>query len=184
MKYIITETIISKSILNNETGEVSEEEFIQRKLKNKSCKGGWRMMYNDFEYVLISMKSPKVVKAVLQLKNMFKASVSQIVINKTTMCKDFGMNRVTFSNFIGRLISYDFLIELDDKQYRMNPFMYLPYQSSARELQDEWEKIRNDNIYRRRGLSNLEYKLIMQNKLELSHIENVIIDTNREFNGK
>jgi hypothetical protein len=128
------------------------------------------------------MKSPKEVKAVLQLKNMFKASTSQIVINKSTMCKDFEMTRVTFSNFIGRLISYDFLIELDDKQYRMNPFMYLPYQSSARELQDEWERIRSDNLYRRRGLSSLEYKLIKEDKLLFLDIVNGMMDTNRKFN--
>jgi hypothetical protein len=63
------------------------------------------------------MKSPKEVKALLQLKNMFKASISQIVINKSTMCKDFGMTRVPFSNFITRLISYNFLIELSDKRF-------------------------------------------------------------------
>ena len=154
MKYVITETIIAKSILNNKTGEVTCEEFIQRKQKNKTFKGGWKIMYSDFEYVLIKMKSPKEIKALLKLKNMFKASTIQIVINKSTMCKDFEMNRVSFSNFITRLISYDFLIELNDKQYRMNPFMYLPYKSSGLELQEEWNKIREDNLYKRRGLSN------------------------------
>jgi len=136
-------------------------------------------MYSDFEYVLIKMKSPKEIKALLKLKNIFKASTIQIVINKSTMCKDFEMNRVSFSNFITRLISYDFLIELNDKQYRMNPFMYLPYKSSGLELQEEWNKIREDNLYKRRGLSNQEYRLIEEKKLKLEEIENVLIDKNR-----
>jgi len=179
LNYVITETIITKSILNNQTGEIDDEEFIQRKSKTKTYKGGWRMMYIDFEYVLIEMKSPKEVKALLQLKNMFKASTNQIVINKSRMCKDFGMTRVTFSNFITRLISYDFLIELIDKQYRMNPFMYLPYRSNGKELQDEWEKIRNKNLYKRRGLSNDEYKLIKDKKLDIESFKNVLVDENR-----
>ena len=136
-------------------------------------------MYSDFEYVLIKMKSPKEIKALLKLKNIFKASTIQIVINKSTMCKDFEMNRVSFSNFITRLISYDFLIELNDKQYRKNPFMYLPYKSSGLELQEEWNKIREDNLYKRRGLSNQEYRLIEEKKLKLEEIENVLIDKNR-----
>ena len=182
LKYITTETIITKSVLNNKTGEIKDEEFIQRKAKREVCKGGWRMMYNDFEYVLISMKSPKEVKALLQLKNMFKASTSQIVINKSTMCKNFGMTRVPFSNFITRLISYNFLIELSDKQYRMNPFMYLPYQSQAKELQDEWERIRNEGLYKRRGISNKEYKFIRDKKLKIGDLVNVVVDKNRVLN--
>jgi hypothetical protein len=40
LKYITTETIITKSVLNNKTGEIKDEEFIQRKSKTKVCKGG------------------------------------------------------------------------------------------------------------------------------------------------
>jgi hypothetical protein len=179
LKYIITETIITKNILNNKTGEIDEEEFIQRKSKSRTSKGGWRMMYSDFEYVLINMKSQKEIKALIQLKNMFKASISQIVINKSTMCKNFGMTRVTFSNFISRLISYNFLIELEDKQYRMNPFMYLPYKSSGRELQDEWERIIGENLYKRRGLSNQEYKLRREGKLVFEKDNKIVMDRGR-----
>jgi len=179
LNYIITETIITKSILNNQTGEINNEEFVQRKSKTKTCKGGWKMMYSDFEYVLIRMKSPKEVKALLKLKNMFKASTNQIVINKSTMCQNFEMTRVTFSNFVTRLISFNFLIELSDKQYRMNPFMYLPYKSPASELQEEWEKIRDEKLYKRRGLSNEEYKMIKEKKLNIESLENVLIDENR-----
>ena len=176
MKIIKTETIILKSILNNNTGEINDEEFIQRKSKKDVCKGGWRMIYNDFEYVLINMKSPKETKALLQLKNMFKASTSQIVINKSTMCKNFGMTRVPFSNLITRLISYNFLIELNDKQYRMNPFMCLPYQAQARELQDEWGKIRKEKLYNRRAVSNEEYTLINDKKLDINSLVDVVVD--------
>jgi hypothetical protein len=136
-------------------------------------------MYSDFEYVLINMKSQKEIKALIQLKNMFKASISQIVINKSTMCKNFGMTRVTFSNFISRLISYNFLIELEDKQYRMNPFMYLPYKSSGRELQDEWERIIGENLYKRRGLSNQEYKLRREGKLVFEKDNKIVMDRGR-----
>jgi len=179
LKFVTTEVIITKSILNNRTGEITDEEFVQKRSKKESCKGGWKMMYNDFEYVLIAMKSPKEIKVLLQLKNMFKASTSQIVINKSTMCKNFGITRVTFSNFITRLIMYDFLIELEDKQYRMNPFMYLPYKSSGKELQDYWQEIRENNLYKRRGLSNEEYKLIAEKKLSLEFLKNVLVNKDK-----
>jgi hypothetical protein len=61
----------------------------------------------------------------------------------------------------------------------MNPFMYLPYKSPASELQEEWEKIRDEKLYKRRGLSNEEYKMIKEKKLNIESLENVLIDDNR-----
>ena len=87
--------------------------------------------------------------------------------------------RATLSKFITRLIQYDFLMELEDKQYMMNPFMYLPYRSNGRELQKEWVDIRNRNLYSRRGISNEEYQMIRENRLDIESLERVLIDTNR-----
>lgn len=184
MPHIKTEIIITKSVLNNKTGEIRDEEFIQKKSIMESCKGGWRMVYSDFDYLLLNMKSPNEIKILLQIRDLFKASLSRVVINKTNMSKKIGTTRATLSKFITRLIQYDFLMELEDKQYMMNPFMCIPYKSSAKELQNEWIKIRRDSLYNRRGLSNNEYRIISEGKMELKFIKGILIDKNREIKGK
>jgi len=181
MRHIKTEIIITKNVLNDKTGEITNEEFIQKKSIMESCKGGWRMVYRDFDYILINMKSPNEIKILLQIRDLFKASLSRVVINKTNMSKKFGTTRATLSKFITRLIKYDFLMELDDKQYMMNPFMCLPYKSSAKELQNEWIEIREKVLYNRRGFSDNEYKLIKEGKIKIEFIKGVLIDLDREI---
>ena len=184
MPYIKTDIIISKSVLNNKTGEINQEEFIFKKSQVETAKGGWRMVYKDFDYILLSMKSPNEIRILLQIRDLFKASLSIVVINKTTMCKKMKTTRATLSKFISRLIQYDFLMELEDKQYMMNPFMYLPHRSNGRELQNEWMDIRSRNLYSRRGISNEEYERIKENKIDIKSLKSVVIDLNRFKNGK
>ena len=179
MPHIKTDTIITKSVLNNKTGEISQEEFILKKSQTNLVKGGWRMVYKDFDYILLSMKSPNEIRMLLYIRDLFKASLSIVVINKTTMCKKMKTTRATLSKFISRLIQYDFLMELEDKQYMMNPFMYLPHRSNGRELQNEWMDIRSKNLYSRRGISNEEYKRIRENELDIESLKGVLIDGNR-----
>ena len=179
MPHIKTDIIISKSVLNNKTGEINQEEFILKKSQVDTAKGGWRMVYRDFDYILLSMKSPKEIKMLLEIRDLFKSSKSIVVINKTTMCKKMETTRATLSKFITRLVSYNFLMELEDKQYMMNPFMYLPYHANGKEFQDEWIDIRNRNLYSRRGLSNEEFKMIRDNRLDIKRLEGVVIDNNR-----
>jgi hypothetical protein len=87
--------------------------------------------------------------------------------------------RATLSKFITRLVGYNFLMELEDKQYMMNPFMHLPYHANAKELQDEWMDIRNRNLYSRRGLSNKECMMIKDKRLNIDGLKGVVIDENR-----
>ena len=181
MRHIKTEMIITKSVLNNKTGEITDEEFIQKKSIIESCKGGWRMVYRGFDYVLLSMKSPNEIRILLQIRDLFKASLSRVVINKTSMCKKIGTTRATLSKFITRLVQYDFLMELEDKQYMMNPFICLPYKSSAKELQNEWVEIREKHLYSRRGLSDNEYIMIQEGKMEVKSIKGILIDNGREI---
>lgn len=180
MRNIKTEIIITKTVLNNKTGEIKEEEFVQKKSIIDMIKGGWRMVYKDFDYILLSMKSPNEIRALLQIRDLFKVSLSRVVINKTTMCKKMGMTRATFSKFISRLIQYDFLMELSDKQYMMNPFMFLPYKANGKELQEEWIDIRKNELYNRRGLSNDEYIMIKEGKMSLELIKGILVDDNRK----
>jgi len=179
MPYIKTDIIISKSVLNNKTGEINQEEFILKKSQVDTAKGGWRMVYKDFDYILLSMKSPKEIKMLLETRDLFKSSKSIVVINKTTMCKKMETTRATLSKFITRLVGYNFLMELEDKQYMMNPFMHLPYHANAKELQDEWMDIRNRNFYNRRGLSNEECLMIKDNRLDIEGLKGIVVDENR-----
>jgi hypothetical protein len=179
MPNIKTDIIITKSILNNVTGEIKDEEFVLKRNKIDSAKGGWYMTYKDFDYILLSMKSPKEIKMLLTIRDLFKATLSIVVINKTVMCKKLDTTRATLSKFITRLIQYDFLMELEDKQYMLNPFMYLPYRSSSKELQDEWMEIRRDKRYNRRGFSNEEYRLIKDGKIKIELVKGSLVDEQR-----
>jgi|GEM_PF-4206977 len=179
MPNIKTDIIITKSILNDITGEIKREEFVFKKSKIDKIKGGWRVTYKDFDYILLSMKSPKEIKMLLYIRDLFKSSLSRVVINKTAVSKNIDTTRATLSKFITRLIEYDFLMELEDKQYLMNPFMYIPFKANGKELQDEWIYIRKNNLYKRRGLSNDEYKQIKSKKLDIKNLKNILIDKNR-----
>ena len=137
------------------------------------------MTHDDFDYILISMKSPKEIKMLLEIRGFFKSSKSIVVINKTTMCEKMDTTRATLSKFITRLVGYNFLMELEDKQYRMNPFMHLPCHSNSKELQYEWMDIRSKNLYSRRGLSNEECRMIKDNRLNIEGLKNVVFDVNR-----
>ncbi len=181
MRHIKTDTIITKSVLNNKTGEINQEEFIFKKSQVETAKGGWRMVYKDFDYILLSMKSPKEIKMLLEIRDLFKASKSIVVINKTSMCKKLETTRATLSKFITRLVVYNFLMELEDKQYMMNPFMYLPYHANSKELQNEWIEIREKHLYNRRGLSNDEYLMIKEGKIEVDSMKCILIDRDREI---
>ena len=142
-------------------------------------RGEKSMTHQDFDYVLISMKSPKEIKILLDIRILFKSLKSIVVINKTTMCKKMETTRATLSKFITRLVGYNFLMELEDKQYMMNPFMYLPYHANAKELQDEWMDIRSRNLYSRRGLSNEECIMIRDKRLDIEGLKGVMVDENR-----
>ena len=137
------------------------------------------MTHDDFDYILISMKSPKEIKMLLEIRGFFKLSKSIVVINKTTMCEKMDTTRETLSKFITRLVGYNFLMELEDKQYRMNPFTHLPCHSNSKKLQYEWMDIRSKNLYSRRGLSNEECRMIKDNRLNIEGLKNVVFDVNR-----
>ena len=95
------------------------------------------------------------------------------------MCEKMDTTRATLSKFITRLVGYDFLMELEDKQYMMSPFMYLPYHANARELQEEWMRIREGKLYNRRGFSNEEYLLIKDGKIKIEFVEGALVDKQR-----
>ena len=63
----------------------------------------------------------------------------------------------------------------------MNPFMYLPYHANAKELQNEWIEIREKQLYNRRGLSNDEYLMVKEGKIEVASMKGILIDRDREM---
>ena len=71
MQYIETIGIITKKVLNEETGELESQRFREEKIR-KQIKGGFRMVYRSYDDALVEIvKSGKDLEAVVFIRNMF-----------------------------------------------------------------------------------------------------------------
>jgi len=126
-------------ILNQDTGELESKRFTEdRVYVSSGIKQGWRRMYIAYDEVMESLKSQKEIQLFIHIRNMFTKSKSYIGINQTKIAKEFGISREMMNRFIRKLITLKFIQKQEDSTYKMNPFMFIPYQADAKILQKEW----------------------------------------------
>jgi len=126
-------------ILNHSTGELESKRFTEDVTYISTGKQGWRKMYVAYDDVQSNLKSQREIKMFIHIRNLFTKRKSNVGLNKTKLSKVFGCSREVVSRFVGRLEKLEFIRKQSDDTYKMNPFMFIPYQGSAKELQDEWE---------------------------------------------
>lgn len=140
MKYY-TETM-TKIILNENTGEL-ETELFTRDVKIKSTgKQGWRKMYkNGYDMVMLNLNSKLEMKLFISIRDSFTRNRVEVNLSQKKLVEEFNTTKSTVSRFIKKLVEIGFLMKIDRGIYRMNPFIYLPYQEDAFVLQEEWKRL-------------------------------------------
>jgi hypothetical protein len=140
MKNNLINTIITKKVLNENTGELEQKHFREER-KTKNIKGGFNMIYHkSYEEVLEEViKSNKDVKLFNWITNKFTYSRTEVPLIYSQCPID--ISQPQFAKLIRKLLDLNYIIRVDRGIYRLNPFIYLPYKADAETLQSEWKEL-------------------------------------------
>ena len=140
MEYITKNSIITHKVLNDNTGELESKDFMEIQ-KRKLVKGGFILMYyKSYEQITESViTSNKDLKLFHWITNQFTKNRIESTITYTACTVD--VSQPKFSKFVKQLVELDYLRRVSRGIYRLNPFVYVPYQSNAETLQTEWIKL-------------------------------------------
>ena len=143
MKYYSITNIISKKVLNENTGQLEEKEFIEKKYR-KSIKGGHNIMYHiDYHYILKNaIKSSKDMQLFIWITEQFTYKKVEVSLS-FSRCK-VNISQPHFSKMIKKLVELDYLMRVARGVYRLNPLIYVPYKANTEELQDEWLQLKRE----------------------------------------
>ena len=132
---------ITKQILNDDTGELESVRFIEDSNFKKGFKKGWRMVYKDYDEMLIKViRSSKDMYLFSKVKDMINRDF-ELNLNIQKESVKLGVQRDKLSKFLSRLVDAGFL-RRTDIGFISNPYMYIPYMATdIADKQQEWEKI-------------------------------------------
>ena len=137
MKY----TVITENIINPETGEISKKDFREIVTKSK-LKGGFTMSYKLYDEILLKViKGEKDLRIFLEIKNRFTKTKIEIPLNARKISEKLEVSTPKVSSVISKMVEADMLMRVERGIYRLNPFAYIPYQSSS-DLQKEWLELK------------------------------------------
>lgn len=146
---ISSELIIAKKVLNEETGEYEEKDFIHKeKKKKKKIAGGWSMIYRTRydQAMLKSCKSIRDVEMFIYIRDMFTHTKNKIDINQSRLAKELSVPRGAIAKLMKRMRLEEFIRKNEDGSYSMNPFHFVPYRAKVEVLQAEWNNEPNDSL--------------------------------------
>ena len=137
---------MTKLVLNEKTGELETELFIRdMRVKNRG-KQGWTKMYkNGYDMVMLNLNSKLEMRMFIAIRDSFTKNRVETSISQVKLAKEFDTTKSTVNRLIKKLVEIEFLMKIERGIYRMNPFIYLPYQDDAQLLQEEWKEL-NDNL--------------------------------------
>ena len=140
MEYITKNSIITHKVLNDNTGELESKDFMEIQ-KRKLVKGGFILMYyKSYEQITESViTSNKDLKLFHWITNQFTKNRIESAITYTACTVD--VSQPKFSKFVKQLVELNYLYRVSRGIYRLNPFVYVPYQANAEILQSEWIKL-------------------------------------------
>ena len=141
MEFVETFGIITKQVLNENTGELESKQFKEERTK-KRLRGGFSMVYKSYDEALLEVvRSSKDLECVLCIRNMFTYQRVECVISKHDVAAMTGVSHQKATAVIASMVASGILKRVARGVYRLNPFMYLPFQANGEQLQSEWRSI-------------------------------------------
>jgi len=139
-----TETM-TKIILNEESGELERQLFTRDVIPKSRGKQGWTKMYkNGYDMVMLNLNSKLEMRLFISIRDSFTKNRVEVNISQVKLVEKFNTTKSTVSRFIKKLVDIGFLMKIERGIYRMNPFIYVPYQDDALLLQEEWEVLEEE----------------------------------------
>ena len=143
MQITTVSDIITKKVLNENTGELESQSYKQIR-KRKKIRGGFRMVYKTYDdAVLEVVKSKKDLEILIYIRDLFTYNRVENVLSKVDIAKALKVSEQKASVVIRRLLDSNLIKKVSRGIYRLNPYMYLPFRSDAENLQQEWNNIKN-----------------------------------------
>lgn len=145
----IVNNIVSVSILNDITGEVTSTEAIQRvsekyySIKKLNFKGSIMDLFTAQEQICKSSKDISIFKALL-----YSANPNNVIeVNVSKLSKDNCVSRRNMTAYIKRCKDAGMIRKVDFQAYLINPFMFKSKGSNnsiMEKLQKEWREYELD----------------------------------------
>ena len=134
---------MTKLVLNEESGEI-EKQLFTRDVEKKKYRGkqGWVKMYkNGYDMVMLNLNSKLEMRIFIEIRDSFSKNRVEVSISQVELAKKFDSTKSTVNRLIKKFIEIEFLFKVERGIYRMNPFIYVPYQADAQILQEEWKEL-------------------------------------------
>lgn len=134
----ISYDIITRTVLNEASGELEQVDFRQVKERTQ-IKGGFGMYYKSYEETIEHLIDSKLDwKIWVAVKNHFTWRRVETSLDMTKLAKDLGCSRAKIGTVVKKAVEIKLLLRVSRGIYRLNPFMILPYRADGAELQAEW----------------------------------------------
>lgn len=136
-----THNIVTKRVLNEDTGELEQKDFKEIKNNRKKIRGGFNMIYHkNYEEVLESVvKSQNDIILFNWITNKFTHKKTIVSLSYKDLQSE--ISQPQFSRMIKKLTEQKYIFRIQRGLYKLNPFIYLPYKANAEELQKEWKEL-------------------------------------------
>lgn len=140
MQVTTVSDIITKQVLNELTGELESTSYKQMR-ETKTIRGGFYMIYKSYDEALLDIvKSNKDLQIVVNIRNKFTSSKSEVELSASDICIHLGTTRQKIHSLLKRMESVKLIRKAGRMSYRLNPFMYIPYHANGSELQADWAR--------------------------------------------
>jgi len=147
MSIIESSRIISKQVLDVNTGELVYTNFREEKIRS-GLRGGFRMVYVEFDTAMLEVVASRLdYEIAIGIRELYTKKQTEVHLKKKELSELFNTSEDKVVKVIARMVSANLLLRVSRGTYRFNPFMYLPMMAPGAELQREWNQICKDQVH-------------------------------------
>ena len=148
MGYYRSDKSITHKVLNESTGELEPKTFNEES-ELINIKGGYvKMYYKNYDEVMIeSIKSNLDTRLFVRIREHFTYDKKEALVSPSKIAEDYKTSRQNVTKFIEKLVELKFIMRVGRSEYRLNPFMYIPYKAKGDILQKEWDELIEAKTY-------------------------------------